>query len=236
MINHLNHSSCDIFPFGTTPYQGHQDVLNFSHDDVIKWEHFPRYWPFERGIHWSPVDSPHIGQWRRALMLSLICAWTSGWVNNRDAGNSRRHRAHYDVTVMTSDIFLPVRWPSKFWRLLSLLLIDDPASFPPTVFRHKSKNDQSWCCYSLRRNTDRITTIFCKYNDSTHWYGREYKQTPCNRMWNFMEMSSVSNVPWITNKNVPILQWRHNGRNSVSNHHSHDCLLNGLFRRRSKKT
>ena len=153
-------------------------------------------------------------------MLSLICAWTSGWANNRDAGNLRRHRAYYDVTVMTSDIFLPVRWPSKFWRLLSLLLIDDPASFPPTVFRHKSKCDQSWCCYSLRRNTDRITTIFCKYNDSTHWYGREYKQTPCNRMWNFMEMSSVSNVPWITNKNVPTLQWRHNGRNSVSNHHS----------------
>ena len=32
------------------------------------------------------------------------------------------------------------------------------------------------------------------------------------------------------------LQWRHNGRDSVSNHHPHDCLLNRLFRRRSKKT
>ena len=31
------------------------------------------------------------------------------------------------------------------------------------------------------------------------------------------------------------LQWRHNGRNSVSNHQPHDCLLNRLFRRRSKK-
>ena len=29
------------------------------HDDVIKWEHFPRYWPFLRGIHRSPVNSPH---------------------------------------------------------------------------------------------------------------------------------------------------------------------------------
>ena len=29
--------------------------------------------------------------------------------------------------------------------------------------------------------------------------------------------------------------WRHNGRDSVSNHQSHDCLLNRLFRRRSKK-
>ena len=32
------------------------------------------------------------------------------------------------------------------------------------------------------------------------------------------------------------LQWRHNGRDSVSNHQPHDCLLNCLFRRRSKKT
>ena len=33
-----------------------------------------------------------------------------------------------------------------------------------------------------------------------------------------------------------ILRWRHNGRDSVSNHQPHDCLLNRLFRRRSKKT
>ena len=32
------------------------------------------------------------------------------------------------------------------------------------------------------------------------------------------------------------LQWRHNGRDSVSNHQPHDCLLNCLFRRRLKKT
>ena len=32
------------------------------------------------------------------------------------------------------------------------------------------------------------------------------------------------------------LQWRHNGNDSVSNHQPHDCLLNHLFRRRSKKT
>ena len=32
------------------------------------------------------------------------------------------------------------------------------------------------------------------------------------------------------------LQWRHNGHGSVSNHQPHDCLLNRLFRRRSKKT
>ena len=55
----------------------------YCHDDVIKWKHFPRYWPFVRGIHRSPVNSPHKGQWRGALMLSLIRAWLNAWVNNR---------------------------------------------------------------------------------------------------------------------------------------------------------
>ena len=72
----------------------------YIHDDVIKWKHFPRYWPFVRGIHRSPVNSPHKGQCRGALMFSLICVWIIGWVNTREAGDLRRNRAHYDVIVM----------------------------------------------------------------------------------------------------------------------------------------
>ena len=75
-----------------------------AHDDVIKWKHFPRYWPYVRGIHRSPVNSPHKGQWRGALMCSFICAWIYSWVNNREAGDLRRHRAHYDVIVMNSNV------------------------------------------------------------------------------------------------------------------------------------
>ena len=71
-----------------------------KHDDVIKWKHFPRYWPLVRGIHRSSVNSPHKGQLRGPLMFSLICAWINGWVNNCEAGDLRRHCAHYDVTVM----------------------------------------------------------------------------------------------------------------------------------------
>ena len=70
------------------------------HDDVITWELFPRYWPFVRGIHRSPVNSPHKGQWHGALMFSSICVWINEWVNNRKAGNLRRYRTHYDVIVM----------------------------------------------------------------------------------------------------------------------------------------
>ena len=70
------------------------------HDDVIKWKHFTCYWPFVRGIHRSPVNSPHKVQWRGALMFSFICIWINGWVNNRKAGDLRRYRTHYDFTVM----------------------------------------------------------------------------------------------------------------------------------------
>ena len=42
----------------------------------------------------------HKRQWRVALMFSLICAGINGWVNNREAGDLRRQRAHYDVIVM----------------------------------------------------------------------------------------------------------------------------------------
>ena len=77
---------------------------NFTnHDDVIKWKHFPRYRPFVRGIHRSPVKSPHKGQWRGAVMFSLICVWINDWVNNREAGDFRRYRTHYDVIAMWSE-------------------------------------------------------------------------------------------------------------------------------------
>ena len=50
--------------------------------------------------HWSPVNPPHKGLWREALLFSLICSWINGWVNNREAGDLRHNRAHYDVIVM----------------------------------------------------------------------------------------------------------------------------------------
>ena len=91
------------------PYMSpHMSHMSLPHDDVIKWKHFPRYWPFVRGIHRSPVNFPHKGLWRGALMFSLICTWVNGWVNNRGAGDLRRHRAHYDVTVM-------LEWHTWHW-------------------------------------------------------------------------------------------------------------------------
>ena len=88
-----------------------------QHDDVIKWDHFPRYWPFVRGIHRASVNSPHKGQRRAALMFSLICVWIHSWVNNGEAGDFRRHRAHYDVIVMA-----PI--PRKYWQQIPCCSVD----------------------------------------------------------------------------------------------------------------
>ena len=46
------------------------------------------------------VNSPHKGQWRGALMFSFISVWINDWVNNREAGDLRRHHGHYDVNVI----------------------------------------------------------------------------------------------------------------------------------------
>ena len=82
--------------------------LKVFYDDVIKWKLFPCYWPFVCVIHRSQVNSPHKGQWRGALMFSLICAQINGWINNDEAGDLRRHRAHYNVIVM---FFRSVHFP-----------------------------------------------------------------------------------------------------------------------------
>ena len=86
-----------------------------SDDDVIKWEHFPRYWSFVRGNSPVPVNSPHKGQWRGALMFSLICTRINGWVNNDEAGDLRRNRAHYGVIVMGSAESWNCCLMDKFW-------------------------------------------------------------------------------------------------------------------------
>ena len=68
------------------------------HDDVIKWNHFQRYWPYVWGIHQSPVNSPHKGQWRGALIYSLRCALNKqlskqswGWWSETPSRSLWRH-------------------------------------------------------------------------------------------------------------------------------------------------
>ena len=110
--NHIHYKAWDEFIYTFPKFTGAiievwERISNiipyFSgpvHYNVLKWKHFPRFWPFVGEIHRSPVNSPHKGQWSGTLMFSLIHASMNSWVNNREAGDLRRHHAHYDVTVM----------------------------------------------------------------------------------------------------------------------------------------
>ena len=125
------------------------------HNEVIEWKHFPHYWQFVLGIHWSPVNSPHKGQWRGALMFTLICAWINRWVNNREAGNLRHHRAHYDIIVM---FYQYLRFP--FWFIFcfcsTLFWIALLLNKPQYVILLANSNDITWlmktCLWLLRAN------------------------------------------------------------------------------------
>ena len=99
------------------------------YDDIIKWKYFPRHWPFVRGIHRSPVNSPHKDQWCGALTFSLVWAWTNGCVNNWDTGDLRHHRPHYDVTVMLHIYHKMWIWLIDLIRFCLLSILIDHSLF-----------------------------------------------------------------------------------------------------------
>ena len=89
--------------YSTTTHEKCVSLL--EHDDVIKWKHFPRYWPFVRGIHQS-----HRGNlWVWCFLW--FADWINSWVNNREAGDLRRHHAHNDVILMCiSKLLIAIRF------------------------------------------------------------------------------------------------------------------------------
>ena len=84
-------------------------------------------------------DSLHKGQWRGALMFSLICVWINGWENNREAGDLRHHRALYDVIVMQS----------KVVRLVPHAGLED-RHFDPRIRKHKLVKQNGVCILYTR--------------------------------------------------------------------------------------
>ena len=94
------------------------------HDDVIKWKLFPRCWPYcgefagHRWIHLTKDSDAEL--W----YFLWSARWINGWLNNRETGDLRRHRAHYDVIVMENGYSLPpISWQTcvniaSCWSLL----------------------------------------------------------------------------------------------------------------------
>ena len=145
------------------------DPKKWQHDDVIKWKHFPRYWPFVWGIHRSRVNSPHKGQWRGALMFLWSAPWINERVTNRQAGDLRRHRAHYDIIVMNNGRVTFILWQHvgyldthrichkiqgmrcEFLPLLTLQIWPSIDFFNQTVIINHLWKGQVWVSYQLRR-------------------------------------------------------------------------------------
>ena len=73
--------------------------MDINHDDVIKWKLFPVTGGF-------PSQRPVT----QSFEVFLICVLTNSWANSQDAGDLRRHRAHYDVILMT--------WRVTLWALI----------------------------------------------------------------------------------------------------------------------
>ena len=105
--------------------------------------------------------------------------WYARWVNNRKAGDLRRHRAHYDVIVMK---------PTDHWMMVFMVLFQ-------------------WCSY-----------IYCKVI-----------------ILKTFDLAFIIAL-YDGTSDAMSLHWRHNYHDGVSNHQPQSCLLNRLFRRRSKKT
>ena len=78
-----------------------------QHDDVIKWKHFPRYWPFVRGIHRLPVNSPHKGQCTRSFdaffdlrLNKRLSKQSWGWWSETSSHPLRRHCNDSDESTL----------------------------------------------------------------------------------------------------------------------------------------
>ena len=125
------------------------------------------------GIHRWPVNSPHKLQGRGALMLSLICPRTNGWVNNRDAGDLKRHRAHLDVAVIVlGNKVVHITNTRSLWRhhyscILYYLIyrLHNPGSF----------------CECAQAMRDIVTSLHC--NVALHWLGAFTQWSMHNTLW-----------------------------------------------------
>ena len=143
-------------------------LVGDKHDDVIKWKHFPRYWPFVRGIHRSQVNSPHKGQWRGALMFSLICI--------SFAKLQRLH--HWRMGV--NDYFHPTLWYGYNYLSVLGLKLNHASEKAPSCWRihtiylpivhmivlpYKTK-DSILCTQKILETTIKTnTSVRCRYSN-----------------------------------------------------------------------
>ena len=149
-----------------------------------------------------PVNSPHKGQWRGALMFSLIWARINDWVNNRKAGDLRRHRGHCDVNVMILKI------DGDTWTNLSIQLLSTKQTWQCCInISHYS--DVAWGSWlqttgnsdviqQQRTHRSSISLALCEGNQLVTWLVCSQTITvSCN--WQNVLKKSDSNVVFCDN-------------------------------------
>ena len=139
------------------------------HDDVIKWKTVSALLAlFEVN---SPVSGEFLSQSqrRKALMFSLICAWTNGWANQPEAGDMRCHRAHYYITVIHTTTMM------NFWTLVRL--------WPVNVYPHTTCMGDLWGTYRSRLKNKGLRHIRCVFQEHRAWC-RHFRHNFHKYIWN----------------------------------------------------
>ena len=139
-------------------------------------------------------------------MFPLICVGINGWINNREAGDLRGHCAHYDVIVMYHS-------RTGTWATHQCFL--DPVWWTKHYIQYPFLVHGVSAIAVIGQANKGSLLVHCDVEKEKAGIGASYT------------ISFITSFP---------LLWRHNGRDGVSNHQPHDYLLNGSFRRRSKKT
>ena len=134
-----------------------------EYDDVIKWEHFPRYWPFGWGIHRWLVNSAHKGQWRGALRFSLIWAWINGgdkqwwgwWFETSSRPLWRHCNEMFNLT--------PIALNFSLENIDDVVMSTNPKNWNSAVFEFLPRWTQKWfkihiCCISNTMIADDLAT------------------------------------------------------------------------------
>ena len=124
---------------------------------------------FVRGIHRWPANSPHKGQWRGALMCT-----------SRDADDLRRHRAHYDVTIM---------WLDSMW------MVDIGASLS-IKSHHADHTSSSWASWHHSNHLNTGDTILI----SRSGVGRFHPQEP-DLQTSFSDVHEMTVYNYISSSN-----------------------------------
>ena len=129
--------------------------------------------PSQRRVTWS-------------LIFSLVCASTNGWSNNRDAGELRRHRAHYEASVMvlTWHYLRRGNWKVKSWIVLTSDPLHNLADLHKTL-QHTTERFVG----VLQGCVQCMSVRLCRESPVTRWANKIHPLTHCilwlfwNRKW-----------------------------------------------------